>query len=59
MIMIMKLRDEATTEPRRSTRIRTAPEWYGNPVMNVMLVEQRRTCELQGSDGWALSPRNG
>ena len=23
---------QVTTEPRRSTRVRSAPEWYGNPV---------------------------
>ena len=25
--------DQVTTELRRSTRIRSAPEWYGNPVL--------------------------
>ena len=29
--------DQVTTEPRRSTRVRSAPEWYGNPVLEVML----------------------
>src|SRR4051812_37492124 len=29
---------EVTTEPRRSTRNRTTPDWY-NPVMSVMLVD--------------------
>ena len=29
----------APTEPRRSTRVRTTPEWYGNPVMSVMLLD--------------------
>ena len=29
---------EVTTEPRRSTRTRTTPDWY-DPVMSVMLVE--------------------
>ena len=28
--------DQVVTEPRRSTRIRSAPEWYGNPVLEVM-----------------------
>ena len=23
--------DQVTTEPRRSSRIRSAPKWYGNP----------------------------
>ena len=31
--------DQVTTEPRRSTRNRTAPEWYGNPVLEVMLLD--------------------
>ena len=31
--------DEVTTEPRRSTRVRSAPEWYGNPVLEVMLLD--------------------
>src|SRR3954465_15141385 len=31
--------DQVTTEPRRSTRVRSAPEWYGNPVMEVMLLD--------------------
>ena len=29
--------DQVTTKPRRSTRVRSAPEWYGNPVLEVML----------------------
>ena len=29
--------DQVTTEPRRSTRVRSAPEWYGNPVLQVMI----------------------
>ena len=28
-----------TTEPRRSTRARSAPAWYGNPVLEVMLLD--------------------
>ena len=31
--------DQVTTEPRRSTRVRAAPEWYGNPVMEIMLLD--------------------
>ena len=26
-------------EPRRSTRIYTTPEWYGNPVLDIMLLD--------------------
>ena len=29
--------DQVATEPRRSTRARSAREWYGNPVLEVML----------------------
>ena len=25
--------DQVTTEPRRTTRVRSAPEWYGNPIL--------------------------
>ena len=28
-----------TTEPRRSTRVRSAPEGYGNPILEVMLLD--------------------
>ena len=31
--------DQVTTEPRRSTRVRPAPEWSGNPVLEVMLID--------------------
>ena len=31
--------DQVTTEPRRSSRIRSAPKWYGNPVLEVMLLD--------------------
>ena len=27
--------DQVTTKPRRSTRARSAPEWYGNPVQKI------------------------
>ena len=30
--------DQVTTEPRRSSRVRSAPEWYDNPGMKVMLL---------------------
>ena len=28
-----------STEPRRSTRVHSALEWYGKPVLEVMLLE--------------------
>ena len=31
--------DQVTIEPRRSTRARSAHEWYGNPVLEVMLLD--------------------
>ena len=35
-----KTLDQVTTELRRSTRTRSAPGWYGNPVLEVMLLDQ-------------------
>ena len=31
--------DQVATEPRRSSRIRSAPEWYSNLVLEVMLLD--------------------
>jgi hypothetical protein len=31
--------DQVTTEPRRLTRACSAPEWYGNTVLEVMLLD--------------------
>ena len=31
--------DQVTTEPHRSTRVRSIPEWYGNLVLKVMLLD--------------------
>ena len=31
--------DQVTTEPCRSSRVQSAPEWYGNPVLEVMLLD--------------------
>ena len=30
--------DQVTTEPCRSTRVRSALEWYANPILEVMLL---------------------
>ena len=35
--------DQVTTEPHRSTRVRSAPEWYGNPVLEVVLLDHGET----------------
>ena len=34
--------DQVTTEPRRSTRARSTPEWYGNPVLEVTLTMKKQ-----------------
>ena len=31
--------DQVSTEPRTSTRVRSAPEWDGNPLLEVMLLD--------------------
>ena len=31
--------DQVVTELHRSTRVRSAPEWYGNPILEVMLLD--------------------
>ena len=31
--------DQVTTEPRRSSRVRSAREWYDNPVLEIMLLD--------------------
>ena len=31
--------DQVTTKPSRASRVRSAPEWYGNPILKVMLLE--------------------
>ena len=31
--------DQVATKPRRSYRVRFAPEWYGNHVLEVMLLD--------------------
>ena len=31
--------NQVTTEPRRSSRVRYALEWYGNPILEVMLLD--------------------
>ena len=31
--------DQVTTKPRRTTRTRTDSEWYGSPILEVMLLD--------------------
>ena len=39
--------DQVTTEPRRSTRVRSAPEWYGNPVLDVKLSDHNEPTNYE------------
>ena len=34
-----KASDQVTTELCRSSRLKSAPEWYGNPILEVMLLD--------------------
>ena len=58
MIVIMKFLDQITTEPRRVTRTRTASEWYGDPVLEVMLLDNNEPMSYEeamvgpSSDKW-------
>ena len=45
--------DQVITEPRRSTRVRSTPEWYGNPVLEVMLLDHD---ELANYEEAMMSP---
>ena len=38
---------QVTTEPRRSIRVRPAPEWYGNPVLEVMLLDHDKPTNYE------------
>ena len=35
--------DQVITEPCRSSRVQSAPEWYGNPILKVMILMNLRT----------------
>ena len=39
--------EQVTIEPRRSTRARSTPEWYGNPVLEVMLLDHDETTNYE------------
>ena len=38
---------DQVTELRRSTRTRSAPEWYGNPVLKVMLLDNNEPMSYE------------
>ena len=50
--------DQVTTEPRRSSRVRSALEWYGNPVLEVMLLDHDNLRTMK-KRWWASIPTNG
>ena len=39
--------DQVATELRRSTRTRSAPEWYGNPVLEIMLLDNNEPSNYE------------
>ena len=39
--------DQVTTKPCRSSRVRSAPEWYGNPVLEVMLLDHDKPTNYE------------
>ena len=53
-----EISDQVTTELRRSTRTRFAPDWYGNPVLEVMLLDNSEPTNYEeamtspDSDKW-------
>ena len=59
--------DQVTTVPRRVTRMRTTSEWYGNPVLKVMLLDNNEPMSYgeamvgPDSDKWlkAIKPERG
>jgi hypothetical protein len=48
--------NDATTELRKSTRSRAIPEWYNNPVLTVMLLDN---SELANYEEAMMSPDSG
>ena len=49
---------QVTTEPRRSTRVRSALEWYGNPILEVMLLDHGEPTNYEEAMMSPI-PRNG
>jgi hypothetical protein len=48
--------NDATTELRRSIRSRATPEWYGNPVLTVMLLDNNEPANYEEA---MISPDSG
>ena len=47
MMMIMKLQIKLLQKPRRSSKVQSAPEWYGNPVLEVMLLDHDESTNYE------------
>ena len=53
-----EISDQVTPKPRRTTRIDTASEWYGNPALEVMLLDNNEPTSYReamvgpDSDKW-------
>ena len=39
--------DQVTIEPCRSSRVRSTTEWYGNPVLEVMLLDHDKPTNYE------------
>ena len=39
--------DQVATKPRRSSRVRSAPEWYGSRVLEVMLLDHDKSTNYE------------
>ena len=39
--------DQVTTKPRRSSRVRSTPKWYGNPILKVMLLDHDKPTNYE------------
>ena len=50
--------DQVTTEPHRSTRVCSTPECYGNPVLEVMLLDHDEPTNYEEAM-MAQIPQNG
>ena len=49
--------DQVAIEPRRSTRICTTPEWYGNPVLDIMLLDNNEPTSYGEAMGGPYSDK--
>ena len=41
--------DQVVAKPRRSSRVRSTPEWYGNHVLEVMLLDHDEPTNYEES----------